>query len=228
MPPFTLLFLFMLMLSVGVEAWLARRQSRHVLAHRETVPGAFRDRVSPNDHHKAADYTVARVRLGLAHLAIGTVVLLAWTLGGGVSLLDTAWRELAGPGLLAGTGLLVSALLIGVMIELPLSAWKPFRLEARFGFNRTTPRLFALDTLKSLALVLAPKLGDVRAWADGRTFNATLGLVPRQYISCGRSVLRGKQARRFLLAHAVGPRGPFGAGPRPTFAKTGSDSGRVR
>ena len=163
MHPFTLLFLAMLTLSVAVEAWLSRRHARHVAAHRDAVPEAFRDRVSLEDHQKAADYTVARVRLGLVHLAVGTAVLLAWTLGGGVAALDMAWREFAGPGLLAGTGLLVSALLIGVAIELPLAAWKTFRLETRFGFNRTTPRLFAIDTLKSLVLLLA--LATPLAWA---------------------------------------------------------------
>lgn len=163
MHPFTLLFLTMLALTVCVEAWLGRRHARHVAAHRDTVPGAFRDRVPLADHQKAADYTVARVRLGRVHLALGTTVLLAWTLGGGVAALDAAWRESLGPGLAAGTGLLVSALLIGVVIELPLAVWKTFRLEARFGFNRTTPRLFAIDTLKSLALMLA--LATPLAWA---------------------------------------------------------------
>ena len=163
MHPFTLLFLAMLALSVAVEAWLARRQARHVAAHRDTVPAAFSQRVTLAEHRKAADYTVARVRLGRVHLAIGTVVLLAWTLGGGVAALDAVWRDLLGPGLAAGVALLVSALLIGVVIELPLSLWKTFRLEARFGFNRTTPRLFVLDTLKSLGLMLA--LTTPLAWA---------------------------------------------------------------
>jgi STE24 endopeptidase len=163
MHPFTLLFLAMLALSVAVEAWLARRQARHVAAHRDAVPVAFSQRVTLAEHQKAADYTVARVRLGLVHLAVGTVVLLAWTLGGGVAALDATWRDLLGPGLAAGVALLVSALLIGVLIELPLSLWKTFRLEARFGFNRTTPRLFVLDTLKSLGLMLA--LVTPLAWA---------------------------------------------------------------
>jgi STE24 endopeptidase len=163
MHPFTLLFLAMLTLSVAIEAWLSRRHARHVVAHRDAVPDAFRDRVPLEDHRKAADYTVARVRLGWVHLAIGTAVLLAWTLGGGVAALDTAWRDLAGPGLGSGTGLLVSVLLIGIAIELPLAAWKTFRLEARFGFNRTTPRLFFVDMLKSLALMLA--LVAPLAWA---------------------------------------------------------------
>lgn len=163
MHPFTLLFLAMLALSVAVEVWLARRQARHVAAHRDEVPAAFSQRVTLAEHRKAADYTVARVRLGLVHLAVGTVVLLAWTLGGGVAALDAAWRDLLGPGLAAGVALLVSALLIGVLIELPLSLWKTFRLEARFGFNRTTPRLFVLDTLKSLGLMLV--LITPLAWA---------------------------------------------------------------
>ncbi|MDX1594299.1 MAG: M48 family peptidase, partial [Gammaproteobacteria bacterium] len=163
MHPFTLLFLAMLALSIAVEAWLARRQARHVQAHRDTVPEAFRDRVPLADHRKAADYTVARVRFGLVGLAVGTAVLLVWTLGGGVAALNAAWRGIAGDGLLAGTGLLVSALLIGALVELPLAAWKTFVLESRFGFNRTTPGLFVRDTLKSLGLAVA--LATPLAWA---------------------------------------------------------------
>ncbi|HEY5719671.1 MAG TPA: M48 family metallopeptidase [Gammaproteobacteria bacterium] len=163
MNTFTLLFLCMLGLSLGVEVWLALRQLRHVRAHRERVPAPFADRVTPEEHRKAADYTVARTRFGLVGLAAGALLLLGWTLGGGIALLQAQWQGLLGPGLAAGVALLLSVLLLGVLLELPLAAWRTFRLEARFGFNRNTPRQFALDTLKGLGLALA--LGVPLAWA---------------------------------------------------------------
>jgi len=155
MMTFTLIFLGMLSLSVATEAWLALRQVRHVRSHRGAVPAAFRDRVDLAAHRKAADYTVARTRFGLVGLALATVVLLGWTLGGGLAAMQGLWQQFAGSGLAAGVGLIVSVVVVGMVIELPLAAWRTFRLEARFGFNRSTPQLFAVDTLKGLLLVLA-------------------------------------------------------------------------
>lgn len=174
MNAFSWTFLAMLGLSVAVEAWLARRQIRHVLAHRDTVPAAFRDRVSAEEHRKAADYTAARNRFGLINLAFGGVLLLGWTLGGGVDLFDRAWHGLLGPGLASGIALLLSVLLVMTLLELPLGAWRTFVLEARFGFNRTTPRLFAIDALKGLLLmvVLLVPLAWVALWLMERAGTA--------------------------------------------------------
>src|SRR5258708_12027920 len=81
---FTALFVTALAASVVIHLWLSRRQVRHVLAHRAAVPVHFADRVTLAAHQKAADYTVARTRLGLVDLLLATVVLLALTLAGGL------------------------------------------------------------------------------------------------------------------------------------------------
>ena len=86
----TTIFLILLGGSVVLQAWLSRRQIRHVSGRREAVPADFAGQISAENHAKAADYTCANERFDLVKLAIGTLVLLGWTLFGGLEALD-AW-----------------------------------------------------------------------------------------------------------------------------------------
>ncbi len=92
MNEFTVVFLLALAASSGVEFWLSRRQSAHVLAHREKVPEAFQETVTLEAHRKAADYTVDKSRLGDVDRTLGILVLLVFTLGGGIALLQSFWN----------------------------------------------------------------------------------------------------------------------------------------
>ncbi|WP_323028640.1 M48 family metallopeptidase [Castellaniella defragrans] len=160
----TLLFLACLVGDLLLRYWLARRQIRHVLAHRDTVPAAFADRVGLHSHQRAADYTVARCQLAMIERIVEAAVLLGLTLLGGLQALDLVlgrlieselWRQMALVGVVLA--------LLGT-VGLVFSAWRTFRLEARFGFNRMTPRLFVTDALKMLAVTLvlgAPLLAAI-------------------------------------------------------------------
>jgi len=154
MNEFSALFLLMLAATLATRWWLAQRQVRSVRAHRDRVPSAFRGRVSLNDHQKAADYTAARTRFGRLHLLADGVILLLWTLGGGLAALDALWRGLDLPPLATGIGLLLSMAIASGLLDLPFSVYRTFVIEGRFGFNRTSPRLFVADHLKQLLLLL--------------------------------------------------------------------------
>ncbi len=154
MNEWTLLFLAALALMVAVQGWLARRQLRHVAAHRDAVPPAFAARITLAEHQRAADYTLARTRLGQWELLYGGGLLLLWTLGGGLDLLDRLWRMAELPPLAGGVGLLLSAFLIMALLDLPFTLYRVFGLEQRFGFNRTTPALFLSDLAKQTLLLL--------------------------------------------------------------------------
>ena len=141
--------------SLLVKLWLATRQMRHVAAHRGAVPTAYAGVLSLQAHQKAADYTLAKARLGIVDDAFASALLVAWTLLGGLDALDAAVRGLMAPhwGAMACQLVLVGAfVLIGALLDLPLDLWRTFRLEQRFGFNKTTPALYAADLLKSAAL----------------------------------------------------------------------------
>lgn len=150
----TVVFLIAVALSTASRLWLGRRQARNVIRHRDQVPPAFSDTISLADHHKAADYTVARVRVGQVDTLLDTAMLLLFTLGGGIAWLDSVWRAAALSPLLHGVIVIVSLLLLTGIVDLPLSIYSTFRVEARFGFNKITPRLFIADLLRNFFVSL--------------------------------------------------------------------------
>jgi len=150
----TPLFLLALTAGTALRLWLGSRQIAAVQAHRDRVPGPFEGQISLADHQRAADYTVARVRLGRVAVVVDALVTLGLTLGGGIALVDAAWRSTGWGQPWLGAAVIFTVLLFAGLINLPFSIWRTFRLEARFGFNRTTPGLFVTDLLKSLLLGL--------------------------------------------------------------------------
>jgi len=158
---FSWLFLGFLATGIAVRLWLAQRHIDHIGRYRGEVPHAFRTKISLADHQKAADYTVDKTRLGRWELLTEAIVLLLWTLGGGLDLLDGAWRILGLPELATGIGVILSLAVVGALLDLPFGAYRTFVIEERFGFNRTAPGLFLLDHVKQLLLLLI--LGGILA-----------------------------------------------------------------
>jgi STE24 endopeptidase len=153
MNTFTIIFLSLLGLSLLTELWLANRHIRHVMANRDTVPEPFRGKISPADHRKAADYTVAHTRFGRLEDVYGAVLLVLWTVGGGLEWLDHAWSGLGWGELATGTGFMLSVFVIMGLLELPTSIYQTFVIENRFGFNKITPGLFVSDLVKKTLLL---------------------------------------------------------------------------
>jgi STE24 endopeptidase len=151
---FTLVFLLALVLSTALRIWLDLRHLRHVVLHRDLVPHGFAGRIELTDHRKAADYTVAKVRLGLIEIAVDSLVLLGLTLGGALDLIDRGLSTWLGNGYLHGLALFASVGLLGFFIGLPASLYRTFRIEARFGFNKLTWPLWFADLAKGAALTM--------------------------------------------------------------------------
>jgi STE24 endopeptidase len=148
----TFVFAFALALGLLAKLWLASRQIRYVAKHRHQVPSAFSGTITLSEHQRAADYTLAKARLSLIELAISAGILLGWTLLGGLSLLNAALMNTLGGGLIQQLALISGFVVINGLLELPLSWYQTFVLESRFGFNKTTPRLWLLDLVKSSLL----------------------------------------------------------------------------
>ena len=189
----TLVFAAALLLSLALRFWLATRQMRHVAAHRDAVPLAFASTITLAAHQRAADYTLAKGRFGVLSMAFGAVLLLGWTLLGGIDTLNALVRDTVQPrfGTMAyQLALLVCFAVIGSLLDLPFDLYSTFRIEQRFGFNRMTWRLYLVDMSKGaavgaliglpiVALVLwimgaTGGLWWLWAWAAWMTFNLLL------------------------------------------------------
>jgi STE24 endopeptidase len=134
--------------------WLSARQVACVRRNRDTVPADFVGSVTLDEHRKAADYTVAHEKLSDVSAVLDFVISLAWVLGG-INLLYGALADALPPSIALGVAFLTATSAIGALLSLPLEIYKTFALEQAFGFNRTTPLVFAFDRLKGWAISLA-------------------------------------------------------------------------
>jgi STE24 endopeptidase len=167
----TLAFATFLLAGMLVKFWLASRQVRHVARHRDAVPESFASTISLSAHQKAADYTITKTRFGLLELAFGAVVLLGWTLLGGLDALNRVLRDELGTGMSQQLALLVSFALIGGVLELPFSLYQTFVIEERFGFNKMTLKLWLVDLAKSTVLgaAIGMPIAALILWLMGAT-----------------------------------------------------------
>jgi STE24 endopeptidase len=168
---FTWIFLAALVAATSVRLWLARRQIRHVRSHRAQVPPSFAAAIPLASHQKAADYTVAKVKLGAVDVLVGAAALLVLTLGGLIERIAAAWARVFETGGIAhGTALIVTVAVLFSLLELPLTVYRTFVVEARYGFNRMTPALFIADLAKQAVLgaLLGVPLLVLVLWLMGR------------------------------------------------------------
>jgi len=145
---FTSLFLAALALTTLLRLWLAWRNIRHVESHRTAVPMAFHETITLEAHQHAADYTMAKVRLAMAEVVVGAGFVLALTLGGVLQALHDAWTALGLAGMAHGLAFIAGTAVLSSTVDLPFSLWRIFVIEERFGFNKMTLRLFAIDFAK--------------------------------------------------------------------------------
>ncbi len=138
----------------AAQLWLQRLNRRHVLAHAGAVPETFRHVMDEAAYARSVQYTLAKGRLEQVEATWDAAVLLAvlfsavlpWGFQRCAAWLGcSAWAMGA---FLLATGVALS------LLGLPLEWYHQFRLEQRFGFNTTTPRLWWVDRLKGWLLAV--------------------------------------------------------------------------
>ncbi|MCX6975950.1 MAG: M48 family metallopeptidase, partial [Verrucomicrobia bacterium] len=149
---FSVLFVIFLGITVSLQFWLSTRQIRHVARHRQAVPAEFAEKISLAAHQKAADYTIAKTQFGLVSLFVSVIVLLAFTLFGGLQLLAVTLFKSVGDGMVYQLSLVVGFAVISSVIDLPFDYYRQFVLEEKFGFNKMSIKLFFTDMIKSTLL----------------------------------------------------------------------------
>ncbi len=167
---FTYLFITALLVSTLTKLWLARRHLSYIASHRAQVPAAFSSKINLADHQKAADYTSAKTRFSLWGLAYDTALLLIFTLGGVIQRVAAHCNEWFSSPLLQGVATMVFILMLYSALEAPFNWYRIFVIEAKYGFNKMTLKLYIQDALKGMlvgALLGLPLLAGV-LWLMGR------------------------------------------------------------
>lgn len=148
----TTLFLFFTLSKLLVEVYLSYRNNQHVKANQKAVPKQFQSKIELSEHQKAAQYTMAKGRLQILHMIFDTLVLFAWTIFGGLNALYLQTKALNFSLLWTDTLFFLFFTLIGALISLPFGLYSTFVLEEKFGFNKTTLKIFMTDLLKQTVL----------------------------------------------------------------------------
>ena len=145
----TFVFIGLLLTTTLTRLWLGSRQVAHVQANRAQVPAAFAADISLESHQKAADYSSAKTKLALTEVVVQALLLLAFTLGGGLQWLDDVWRNiLPNAEIMRGALVICSAMLISALIDIPFEYYKTFTVDEKFGFNKMTKNMFFSDLVK--------------------------------------------------------------------------------
>ncbi|TLS67054.1 M48 family metallopeptidase [Mariprofundus erugo] len=161
MTSWTTTVLLFALIATASHLYLSYRQRRHVLSRRNAVPTTFADSINLPAHQKAADYTASRLQLDNISQLWGLALLLLWTVGGGLQWLDGITSSAGLPGQAGGVLFMLAFFMISHLLELPVDVYRTFSIEARFGFNQMTGKLYLGDMVKQLllmALIASPLL----------------------------------------------------------------------
>lgn len=150
-------FLLLLIAKAGVQVWLDLLNRKSVLSSASRVPEHLREIVDEDTYNRSVAYTLAKSRLSVRETIFDAmilgVILLPWI--GGESLLSLYWGWL---GTIFGSGFWAQGLMlfvVAVTLSIPGLPWEwyaQFRLEERFGFNKSTLKLWILDRIKGLII----------------------------------------------------------------------------
>lgn len=152
----TFVFISLLALTVITRLWLGARQIAHVQKNRIQVPAAFSENITLEAHQKAADYSTAKTKLGLTEVVVQALLLLGFTVGGGLQWLDSFWQNvIQNHEIIRGAIVICSAMLIRAFIDIPFEFYKTFSVDEKFGFNKMTKAMFFSDLVKHSLVGLA-------------------------------------------------------------------------
>ncbi len=154
MQPILIVFIILLGLKTVFEIWLEWLNRRHVEKASGSIPEPFRDFTDLETYQKSVEYTLTKSRFGLVETFFDAALIAIVVLGGILpwmygSLIDVFGNNLWSQGLA-----LLAISIIFSLFSLPFEWWQQFRLEDRFGFNKSTLKLWITDKIKGMILGL--------------------------------------------------------------------------
>jgi len=154
MPPFAIIALALILARAVTELWLSRLNQRHVRAHANEVPHAFRGIIDEATYRRSVEYTLAKGRFGDIANLFDAVLLIAVLFSGVLPWAFGRISQSFGSSIWAMAGFLFVVAIALSILALPFAWYAQFKLEQRFGFNTTTMKTWILDRVKKILLAL--------------------------------------------------------------------------
>lgn len=149
---FSVLFVLLVAFHVCVHTALTITEVKSAEAGANVVPAAFRPRITLAEHRKAIDYTGEIIQSDLVAALLGAGIALLLTFGNGFTLLLAGITTFFGQGAAAHIALALIISFALAVIDFPLCWWKDFRINERYGFEKTPPKVWLVKALKEMIL----------------------------------------------------------------------------
>jgi STE24 endopeptidase len=149
-----IIFVLLLLLKSGTSILLDWINIRYVKAHSAKVPAGFREFIDLPTYQQSVEYTIAKTRFGLVNEVYDALVLALIILTGFLPWLYSELSDFLGYSIWGQALVLFSIVVLLGIFSLPFDWWNTFRLEERFGFNKSTQKLWIVDKLKGLIIGL--------------------------------------------------------------------------
>ena len=147
------IFITLFALKTVTELYLNWRNLRHIKNHQGSVPEGFQEKISLEEHNKAARYSCEKIKLSQLSILFHSLIFLAWLPGGGLNQIDQIARTWATNQWQQGLTFFAIFFIISYFLSLPEKIYHTFVIEQKYGFNKTTPKIFITDQIKQLLLM---------------------------------------------------------------------------
>ena len=149
-----LIFIAALILKSGMELWLEKLNRSQTVKFAKEIPEGLQGVMDEETYSKSNEYTLAKSRFGSLELVFDALVLAIVILSGMLPALFSWWSGWLGAGTWQSALFLVFVTTLVGLPSLPFEYWSQFKIEERFGFNRSTIKLWVTDKIKGTLIGL--------------------------------------------------------------------------
>lgn len=153
MEHFNLIFIGLILCDLILKRYLNFRQTLAISNNYSKVPAPFNKSISLQDHQKAANYSLTKLRVASFELTFSILLIAAFTFGGGIEFIAQKTTLINYP-LSSEVIIIISYMLVSSILGLPFEWYKTFKVEQKFGFNKMTMGLFIGDQIKGMIVGL--------------------------------------------------------------------------
>jgi len=141
-------FVIALVAKLVAELTLDALNRSQVAKNSKSIPSALSGIMSEEKFAQANEYTLSKSKFGTIGLLLDAIVLALVILSGALPAAHEAWSGAMGTAGWSSALFLVLVMIVLSLPSLPLEFYEQFNIEERFGFNRSTKKLWAVDKLK--------------------------------------------------------------------------------
>jgi STE24 endopeptidase len=149
--------------------WLRHINLQHLKKYGSTIPAGFEGSIDADKLQRSSAYTFDSSRLGLWDSLFDNATLILFLFGGVIVSYDTFISSLSSHPIISAILFFLLMTWISTLLGIPFDLYGTFRIEARYGFNTTTLRIWITDFIKSqtIGAILLSFLIAVIFWLIG-------------------------------------------------------------